>query len=216
MGKELQPFVAAQVVGGRFIHRTGISRRQVGDLHRERLLILLQQLRLAGVEHTAHARWQHIVDRLPLAILLDIDGRDDQLRIGLGWNLGVGKILRIGTPITTHQLEGAEAEHGRIPETGHVHTHEADGLEVPNRAHGLVVAFHRDLEQVPLHCGFLAIHQGHLRRAHIHDVVHADLQILRAQGDLILKIFLGLVEGVIAVDVLHVGRALSGGGIALV
>ena len=215
MGEHLQTLVPTQVVCGRFVHRPGIRRGKIRYLHRQRLLVLLEQLGLAGIEHTTHARRQHIIHRLALAILLDIHGGYHDLPVRLRRNGRIRQILLVRTPIAPHQLERPETQHGRFLETGHVHTHETNRLEIADRAYRLLEILDRDLEQVPFHRFPFPVHQSHLRRSLIHDVILAYLQVLRADRHLVLKIFLRLVQRIILVDILHIRRTLPRGGVSL-
>ena len=76
VNEELEALVATHVVFGTLVDGACVLRGQIGDLQREGLLVLLPDLRLAGVGHSGDARRQDIVDRLAVAILLYVDGSD--------------------------------------------------------------------------------------------------------------------------------------------
>ena len=169
MYEELHPFVLAQVVIAVLVDGACILRSQILYLQGESLFILLAQLRLAGVCHTADTRRQHVSHRHTIPILFDVDGRDGQhtclCRIGIGGS----QVLFVSTPFATYQFQRTKAQDGPFLESGHVHTHETNGLEVTDRTDFSVVLFHRDLEQIPFdrfRAG-LSIGQLRCRFAHV-------------------------------------------------
>ena len=215
MSEHLQTLVTAQVVRGRLINRPGITRRQIRNLQGERLLVLLQQLRLAGIEHTADSRRQHVVDRLTLSVLLDINRRNHQLTIRDRRYQRIREILLISTPVATNQFERTETQIGRFLETGHIHTHETDRLKVTDRTNLLVITLDRDLEEIPFNRLLRAIHHGNFRLTLVYDIVDTNLQITRPQGDLVFEILLRAVQRIVLINIFHIRRTLSGAGITL-
>ena len=72
MGKHLQAVVLAQVDVDVLVYGPCIARIQVGHFDAKCLFIILTELGLVGVNHTADARRQDVVHRFAITILLDV------------------------------------------------------------------------------------------------------------------------------------------------
>ena len=107
MHKHLQTLVLAQVEVGVLIHRLCLALCQLLDDESERLLVVLHELRLRGVGHTAYSRRQHIVHGLLVGVLLDVDICCFEFAGGCGG--GVGEVLLVCAPFSSHEVETTEA-----------------------------------------------------------------------------------------------------------
>ena len=203
--EHLQPAILAQVEGGVLVHTLRLAGAEVVDHDVEGLLIVFHQLGLGGVLHTRDARREDIVDGGLVVVLLDIHGTHRHIsRVG---GTG-GEVLRIHTPLAAHQVETAEPEHDGFLELREEHTDEADGGEVADGAYPLLIPVERYAELVPCHLVGLAIAQRTASLAAVDDEVAAHDEVLRTDGDMILVVFLILVEREVLVDVLDIGRGL--------
>ena len=166
---------------------------------------------LRGVLLPLDARWQHIVDRQLVVVLLDADGGCGE---GAGLCGGIVEVLRIDPPRAAHEVEGGKAQHHGLGETREEHTHETDAGEVADAAHPFLILVYGNTEEVPRE-GLHALTRARCRVALVHDEVLADLEILGPDGEMILVVFLVFVEGVVLVDILHIRSALVRGVVGL-
>ena len=212
MHEHLQAAVLAQVEVGVLEHSLRLAGAQVAHHHVEGLLVALHQLRLCGVLHTRDARRQDVVDRFLVVVLLDVDSAHRHIaRVGGA----VGEVLGIDAPLAAHQVETAEAEHDGFLESGKEHAHEAYGGEVVDGAHPLLKLVEGDTELIPGHVVVVAVAQGTGAHAAVYDEVLSHHEVFRTDGDVILVVFLILIEGEVLVDVLHIGGGLVRGVVAL-
>ena len=84
------------------------------------------------------------------------------------------------------------------------HTHEAHGGEVADGSDAFFILSERNAELIPMYGFRLLIAQRSCVGTHVHDVVLANLEVLRTDGDAILEILLIFVERVVLIDILHV------------
>ena len=212
MDEHLQPLILAQVVVQVLIDGLRLALTQVPHRQAEGLLVVLHQLRLVGVGGTADARRQGVGYRLTVGILLDVDGTHlHRTRLG---SSGRQEALLILAPLATHQVETAEAQHDGFLESREVHTHETDAGEVVDIAHPLLALGQGDAELIPAHGQRVAVAQLHVAVAAVGNVgvgghaVVVGLQVVVADADTVLEIAFVLVQGIVLVDVLHVGSHL--------
>ena len=208
--KHLHAFVLSQVEGGVLVHRLGLARAQVLGHEAERLLVGLDELWLRGVLLALYARWQHVVDRCLLGILLYAH------RTGLERAaVGSAQQLVIGSPLAPYQVECTETQHDGLAEVGEEHAHEAYAGEVVDVAFLLLVLVYGNTELIPGDGGLAAVAQRGRVASLVDDEVGAHLQVFGTYAHVILIVFLVFVEGEVLVDVLHVGRRLVGSVVAL-
>ena len=126
--------------------------------------------------------------------------------------------MLIHAPLTTHEVQTAETQHDGLLETRHEHTHETDAGEVVDAAFLVLVLDEGDAELIPVHARRVAIAQFHAAGTHIGDeavvggrAVTEGFEDLRTDAHLVLIITLKLVEGIVAIDVFHIGAALVTG-----
>ena len=212
MYEHLDAFVLAHVDGRVLIDGFSLTIRQVRDHHIERLLVALDELRLGGVGIATYSGRQHIVHGKLVVVLLDVDGADRETS---RLRSRVVDVLLVDAPLAIHQLERSESEHDGMLEAREEHAHEADGGEVVDGTHAALVVVDGDAELIPGNMVGETVSKGRLRLAFVDNVVLADHKVLRTQGDMILVVFLVLVERVVLVDVLDVGRSLIGSVVAL-
>ena len=211
MGKHLQPAVLAQVLVGVLVDGLGLAVGETGHHHVEGLLVVLDELRLLGVEGTADAWRQHIVDGHLVGVLLDVHGADRHLaRLA-----AAAQGLLVDAPLAAHQVEGAEAHDDGLGEVGEEHTHEAHAGEIVDAAHALLKVVDGDSELIPGDGRTGAIAQLAGDGALVDNEVAAHDQVLGAYAHMILVVALILVERVVLVDVLHIGCGLIRGVVAL-
>ena len=201
MGKHLYALVLAQVEGGVLIHCLRLARIHVLYHETQSLLVVLHELCLRWVLTTSDAWRQDVVDWLLLGILLDTHGTRLQ-----GSAIGSAERLVVGTPGATHEVERTEAHDDRLLEVGEEHAHEADAGEVVDIAHLRLILIHWDAELVPRHGLLVAVRQARGVFSLVHDIVLAHHEVLRAHAHVVLEVLLILIERIVLVDVLHVGR----------
>ena len=213
MHKHLQALVLAQVERRILINALRLARGELVDIDIKGLLVVLYELGVVGILSASDTWWQHIVDRLLIAVLLDID-RSRRHRTCLC--SAIVEVLLIDAPRATYEVEAAETQDDGMLEACEEHTHEADAREVVDAAKALLKLFERDAEKIPVDLGVvLAIAQCGLGLALVDDEVLANLQILRTDGHVVLEVFLVFVECVVLIDILHVGRTLNRGVVTL-
>ena len=95
---------------------------------------------------------------------------------------------------------------GRCLESGHKHTHETYGGEVLNVAHPLLITCQWNGELIPCRHLRLTIARMHISNLLIGDEVFTHQHRVGMNSNVILEVTLVLVQGVILVDVLDIGR----------
>ena len=111
------------------VYSSAVAGFETFHLHRKRLLVELSDLRLTGIHDSGHTRWKHIVDRLAVGILFDIDHRDVEFALGRDIAAGI-QIEVVCTPFAAHKFESGKTQMGGLFESGHEHAGKADGGEV--------------------------------------------------------------------------------------
>ena len=205
MNEHLYAAILAHIDCCVLIDALRLSRTEVGDHHIEGLLIVFHELRLCGVLHTRDTRRQDIVDRCLVIVFLDINSTDSHVtRVGCA----VGEILRINAPLTPNQVEATKPEHNRFLEIGEEHTHETYGSEVADRTYFLLISIEWDAELIP--CNIVAFTVSECTTSHsaINNEVFPHNKILGSDRDMVLVVFFVLVERVILIDILDIGRSL--------
>ena len=215
MGEHLHPLILTQIERRLTIHGLRLVVLQIPHHHLERLLIILYELGLRGVGGATDTWGQYVVHRRLVVVLLDIHGT--HLHRATFCRRGAQTML-IHAPLTTHEVQTAETQHDRFLETRHEHTHETDAGEVVDAALLMLVLYQRDTELIPVHTRGVAITQFHTAGSHIGDeavigcrAVTEGFEDLRTDAHLILIIALKLIEGIVAIDVFHIGAALVTG-----
>ena len=213
MDKHLHVLVAAQVEVGVFIDRLRLVLAQVLDHQAESLLIVLGQLGLRGVGGSGDAWRQYVGHGLAVGVLLDVDGTHLQHA-----SLGSGRrheVLLVLPPLAAHQVERSESQHDRLLESCEEHAHEAYAGEVVDAAYLLLVLSQRHTILIPAHGDRVAVAQLGVVVAMVYDVAVVrllsavvSLQLVVADGYAVLVVALVLIEGIVLVDVLHVGSRL--------
>ena len=191
---------------------TGIAAGQIFDGERECLFVVFHHLLLPRFEGAADAGGQDIVDGALLVVLLKIDRTHGQTARSGGGSTGI-KPLLIAAPFTAHKVERGKAQHRGTVEAGHEHAHEADGREVTDVAHLLLIFAQGDAEEIPFGLHFVAVARLGVGGAHIDDVVLAHHHFGRVDAHAVLIVLLVLVERVVLIDVLDIGRSLVGRGV---
>ena len=219
MDEHLHTLVLPEVERGFLIDGLRLSRLHVRHDHIQGLLVVLHQLRLRGVGGTADARGQHVVHGSLVVVLLDVHRTH---REGAGLRGGGVQVLLVDTPLATHEVEAAEAEHDGLLESRHEHTHEAHAGEVVDRPHAVHIFHQGDAELIPVDARRVAITQFHATGAHVGDeavgqrcAVAVGVEHLGRDAHFILIVALVLVEGEVLVDILHVGSGLVAGVVRL-
>ena len=218
--KHLQPLVLAKVDVDVLIDGLRLVLAQILHHQAKGLLVVLGELWLVGVGHTRDARRQHVGHGLALGVLLDVDGAHLQgARLGAGAGL---QVLLVLAPCAAHQVERAETQHDVLFESGQEHTHEADGGEVVDGAFALLVGREGDAVLIPAHGDAVVIAQLGRIVAVVHDIAAfrllpavVGLQLVVADGYAVLVVALILVQGVVLVQVFHVGAGLVAAVVAL-
>ena len=220
MDKHLQALVLAQVLVGVLVDGLRLVLAQVLGHQAESLLVVLDQLGRTGVGGTRDARRQHVGHGLAVGVLLNVHGTYfHETRLGSGGRL---QALLVLPPLAAHQVERTEAQHDGAAEAREEHTHEADAGEVVDGAFLLLVLGEGDAILIPAHGHGVAIAQLGIVVAMVHDIgvvalrtVVVGLQLVVADAYAVLVVAVVLVQGEVLVDVLHVGRSLVGGVVAL-
>ena len=166
--EHLQAFVLAQVEVGVLIDGLRLALRQVLHRQAERLLVVLDELRLRGVGGAADAWRQGVGHGLAVGVLLDIHGAHlHGARLGAD---GRQQALLVLSPLAAHQVEASETQHDGLLEACEEHAHEADGGEVVDAAHLVLALGQRYAELVPAHGDGVAVAQFRRVVAVVHDV----------------------------------------------
>ena len=218
MDEHLQVLVLPHVVARVLVHRPCVMRTEVRYAEDHRLLVLGDKLRLTGVGLTAYTRRQHIVDRRAGAVFLYVDGLHIDGCAGVDCRSDRCQVACVHTPVATDEVQRGETQVGLFLETGEVHTHEADGFPVADGAdllHAGAVAAERDLELVPCHILGRSVAKRHFADLLLGDMLAAYLHHVGTEDDLVLVVFLVLVEGVVLVDIFYIRREGGGGTVAL-
>ena len=214
MGKHLQVLVATQVKADIFIDSTGIARRKIANGHCQCLLVVLQYLFLSRLQRTADTRRNHVVDGLLFVVLFEADSRNGNRSAHIGCLTRI-KGLLVAAPLAIDKVKRSQTQDKGLLETRHKETHETDGGKVVDIALALFVFANRNAEEVPRGLLLITIASGDTGLALIHDIVAAHVHGIGSNSHPILEIFLVFVEGIILIDVLHVGRGLVGSAIRL-
>ena len=215
MHEHLQVLVLAHVVSCVLVHRACVMRAEIHHAHHHRLLVLCDELRLSRVGLTAHPRRQHVVHRRTGAVLLDVDSLHVNRRGRIDRCAERCQIAGVLSPVSAYQVERRKAQVCLMLATREVHTHETDGFPVSDRTdllHTGTVAAERYLELVPRHvlCG--TVTERHAAHFLLCDVLASDFHHVRTKDNLVLIVFLILVECIIEVDILYIrgeGRSRS-------
>ena len=155
MHKHLQAFVLAQVERCILIYALRLAGGELTDIDVESLLVVLYKLGVAGILSALDARWQHIVDRFLVAVLLDVDGC---CRHRSCLCPTVVEVLLIDAPSATHEVKAAETEDDGVLKACEEHAHETDAREVVDVAYSLLKFLKRDTEEIPVDfCVVLAV-----------------------------------------------------------
>ena len=212
MHEHLQALVLSEVEGGVLIDTFRLSCAEVVDHDVECLLVALDELWLGGVLHTRDARRQYVVDRCLVVVLLDVDGADRHVA---GVGCAVGEVLRINPPLSPDEVEASESHDDGLLEVGEEHAHEPDRCEVADGTHLLLVPVEWYSELIPCDIVSLPVSQCSASHPAVDDEVVSHDEVFGPDGDVVLVVFLILVEGVVLVDILHVGGGLVGGVVTL-
>ena len=146
--KHLQMLVVAQVERHGLIDGTRIAWSKILDGERERLLVFLCELRLLRVGHTADARWQDVVDRAFVVILLDVD-RSCAQRTAHARLVAGEERLSIVSPLAAYEVQAGKAQDDGLGTMCEVHTHETYAGEVVDGADLRFVCIDRNAEEIP-------------------------------------------------------------------
>ena len=211
---ELQVLVLPHVVVAVLEDGACVAGREVLGDEGQRLLVLLHELCLVGVRDACDSRRQDVVDGQFLVVLLDVDGSHLEACAD-GWCLPVVERLFVAAPVGLHEVECGKSEDDGFLESCEVDAYEPDAGEVRDASHGALVFLQGYSELEPTFRPLVAIAQGGDDASDVGDVVASDDGVLRVQADVVLEVFLVLVECEVLVDVLHVGRCLVGGLVAL-
>ena len=209
MDKHLQALVGSQVKVGVAIHTTGIASVKIFNRKLHGLLVELCDLGLTAINDTGHTGRQHIVHRLTRGILLDVDSIDTDSTVSRLITAQVEVVLVV-TPLAAHQLNRSKSQVSGGTESRHEHTHETYRREVLDIAHLTLVINQRDGELVPSGMLYITIGKFDIRLLLVGDIVHADAQRVGMNGYPVLEIALILVQGVVLIDILDIGRGTRG------
>ena len=213
MDKKLEVLVATEVELRVFIYRTRIATGEVLHGQREGLLIVFKHLLLSGFDATADARRKHVVDRSFLVVFLKVHRTYHHFARLSTESSGVERLFVVA-PFSAHQVECRQTQHDWLVKARHEHAHEADGREIVDASVATLVLVNGDAEEIPLRFGRLAISSLRIDGATIYDIVLSHLHGVRTDLHTILVVFLVFVEGIVLIDILHIGSDFVGCGIA--
>ena len=218
--EHLHVLILAEVEARVAIDSLRLTLLQVLHHHVERLFVALHKLWLGGVGDTTDTRWQHVIHRLFVVALLDVHGAD--LEHATFRCRGV-ETLFVDAPLATDEVQGTEAQHDRLLESRHEHTHEADTGKVVDAALLVFILRDGDAELIPVHTRRIAIAELHAAGAHVGDeavgwrhTVAIGVEHLGRYAHPILVVTLIFVEGKVLIDVLLVRSRLVAGVIRLI
>ena len=162
----------------------------------------MHQLRLCGVLRTLYSRRHGVVYRHFLGVLLKAHRTHRHLA---RCRCRVCEVLFIHAPFTPYEVEVGETQHDRLLETVHEHTHEAHTREVIDCSHLVFVFSQWYSELIPSGVSALSVAQRGRCLALVDDEVAAHLKVFRAYRDVILIVFLILVQREVLIDVFYIG-----------
>ena len=175
----LQTLVDAEVEAGVLIHCPCVAGTESCHLKCHRLLIELCHLRLTGIDDSRHARRQHVVHRCASGILLNVHGIDGERAFSRSIAALV-EVVVVGAPLAADKLKCGKTQVGCLPETGHKHAYEANGGEIADASHHLVILLQGYLELIPHHRHLLSVAHALHDAALVGDMVLAHLEVFGA------------------------------------
>ena len=125
MREHLQMAIATQIERRIFVNGAGVARGEVLHRQRQRLLVVLKNLLLTGVDNATDAGRDDIVDRCFFVVLFETHSRHTQVAAHVGHMVGIERLL-IRAPFSVNEVEGCKTEHNWFFKSRHEHTHEAD------------------------------------------------------------------------------------------
>ena len=213
----VHPHVKVDVpVGG-----TGIPILESTDLQLEGLLVELGLVGRGHVDLPDDAGRHDVVDGLAVSVLLHVDRRNGELRVGriIGLDLlRTGQALLELPPFAPDELQTGEAQGHRLAPTLHEHPHEPDASEIADSTHTLLEVPDGHLELQPLDLLGLTIGHGLAGYQHIGQIVASNVglrQVSRPQGNAVLEVALNRTQGQVFIEVLRVGEGGRSDGVAL-
>jgi len=197
--------------------RAGISVGKIKYLNNHRLFVELPELGILRIDNPVEARGKHIVDRFLASIILythRTDLKSAVLRLGNTdplASLHEGEI--VFSPLRPDQVKLGKPHYHRIVEIPEEHPHEPYRLEIADDSHAPLIFCNRYPELIPLHLRFGSVCHLDRRFYLINYKVHSHLHIFGPQAYPVLIIALCLIECIVAVYILHVGKSGTGCGI---
>ena len=143
-----------------------------------------------------------------VVVFLDADSTYFECATTCGRCVAVIERLLISSPIALYEIEGCKSQDGLFLEACHEDTHEANACEVANVTLLAFIFLQGNTEEIPCAVLGIAITEFHAGHAFVGNVVAADYHIFWTNADFVLIVLLVFVEGVVLVDVLHIGRYL--------
>ena len=121
--------------------------------------------------------------------------------------MGIVQRIGIGAPLTAYQFQRGKAQHDGFLKSGQEHAHEADGFEIFYTSHSLTTTYGY-FKLIPAHLFRLSVAQADADGSLVCDVVLSYFQVSGGEVDFILEILLCFIQGVVLIDVLHIGHGL--------
>ena len=211
----LQVFVLTHIVVAVLINRLCLTSAKIASHHTHGLFVSLNKLRLRGVGNTSDARGQDIVDGLLVVVFFNADGTYFQRSTTSRSDITIIERLLIGSPITLHKVESGKTKNGLFLESRHEDTHEANARKVADVAFLILVFCQRNAEKIPGTFFRITITKLHACSSLVGNVVATNHHIFRTNTNSILIILLVFVEGIVLIDILHIGRYLPSSFITL-
>ena len=175
----LQALVDAEVEACVLIHRTCIAGTESCHLKCHRLLVELCHLRLTRIYDSGDARRQHVVHRRAACVFLNVHGIDGERAFSRSIAALV-EVVVVGAPLAADKFKRSKTQVCGLLETGHEHANEADGGEIADASHHLVIFLQRYLELIPHHRHLLSVAHALHDAALVGDMVLAHLEVFGA------------------------------------
>ena len=204
MHKKLQTLISPQIEPHIAVYGTGIGGRKATDAQTEGLFVLLRGLSLCGIKTARNGRRKYIVNRLAIAVFLNIDRTYFKGSLGDGRYIGIVQLTVVGAPFAPYQLKRTEAKMRCFLKPGEEKAHKANTFEIRYTSDGSFVFLERNFELIPIDRFLLSVSKGNCGGAYVGDVILPHGEAVRSKYNMVLKIAFVFVQRIILIDVFHI------------
>ena len=137
MNPHLHSLVCAEIHLRILVYASCVAGLNTLESHLKRLLVELCGLGRTGILIAGHAGGEHIVDRLPAGVLLNVHNTHVEVAFGRRVVARV-EVELVVTPFAAHKLKCGETQVRHLLESCHEHTGETHCREVADSSDNLV------------------------------------------------------------------------------